>query len=446
MMSYKRLPFSALSALLLLAFASCKKDHRILGNEVLPQSDVLDANSGTDFPVYAHSRPYDSIVSVNTDGKFLGVNDDGSTGKLEVGLCLNANLVVTNVDFGATAELISADLVLAVSPTNFLGNKNSVLSFSVYALDSVMSPSRAYYTSNRRLASSQLIGTSQKSFTVVEGKTALVLPIDRAYAQAIMQNKAALTGQDAFKNVYKGFYIQAATTSDEGIIYRCDLSDDISGLKFLYRSAPTSTTTLDFRFTFNGSTAARFNTARFSPVLALKSQFNGDTAAGADGIYLKGMGGSKAKVQIPFLKHYGDTFNLAINRAEVIFNLDEAYLRSLSSSTLTAYRTPPRLSLLALDSLGRETLTLDQRNSNYISRYDGTYDSNKQRYVFNIPLHAQALLSGKRKNYGFVLVLADPDPIYVAFRDQNVEGLKLQGSNGILKPFFRMDYIRMKNE
>jgi hypothetical protein len=118
----------------------------------------------------------------------------------------------------------------------------------------------------------------------------------------------------------------------------------------------------------------------------------------------------------------------------------------LSSSTLTAYRTPPRLSLLALDSLGRETLTLDQRNSNYISRYDGTYDSNKQRYVFNIPLHAQALLSGKRKNYGFVLVLADPDPIYVAFRDQNVEGLKLQGSNGILKPFFRMDYIRMKNE
>ena len=131
MMSYKRLPFSALSALLLLAFASCKKDHRILGNEVLPQSDVLDANSGTDFPVYAHSRPYDSIVSVNTDGKFLGVNDDGSTGKLEVGLCLNANLVVTNVDFGATAELISADLVLAVSPTNFLGNKNSVLSLSM---------------------------------------------------------------------------------------------------------------------------------------------------------------------------------------------------------------------------------------------------------------------------------------------------------------------------
>lgn len=446
MKCFKSVYFSIFSIFLLLAFASCKKDSRRLGNEVLPDSDVLNATSAKDFPVLAYCKPYDSIVSVNTDAKFLGVNNDGTTGKLEVGLCLNANLIVTNVDFGANAELISANIILAVNDLNILGTKNSVLSFSVFTLDSVLSTSRAYYSTNRRLVSSQLVGSAVTTFSFIEGKTALVIPIDKAYAEGIMKNTAALTGHDDFKQIYKGFYIQAATTTDAGVIYKCDLGSDISGLKFQYRSAPTSTTTLDFRFTFSGGTAVRFNTARFTPVADLKAQFNGDTAAGAAGIYLKGMGGSKAKVQIPFLKNYSDTFKVAINRAEVIFYLDDVYLSSLSSNTLTTYRTAPRLTLLALDSLGRETLTLDQRSSAYISRYDGTYDSNKHRYVFNIPLHAQAILSGKRKNYGFVLVLADPDPLLVAFRDQNVEGIKIQGSNGLSKPVFQMDYIRLKNE
>jgi len=443
---FKNILLSVVSVAMLSSVSSCKKDKRLLGNEALPESDLLNASSAKNYPVYAHCVPYDSIISTNTDAKFLGVNNDGITGLLDVGLCLNANLSVTNVDFGTNAELISANIILAVDPLNILGTKNSVLSFSVFALDSVLSPSKAYYTTNKRVVSSQLVGSVVSSFTVVEGKTALVLPINKVYAEGIMKNTAALTGHDAFKQIYKGFYIQAATVNDAGIIYKCDLSDDISGLKFQYRSAPTSTTTLDFRFTFNGSTASRFNTARFTPTALLAVQFNGDTAAGAEGIYLKGMGASKALVQIPFLKNYSDTFKVAVNRAEVIFYLDPAYLQSLSSSTLSTYRTPPRLSLLALDSLGREALTLDQRSSAYISRYDGNYDSENKRYVFNIPLHTQAVLNGKRKNYGFALVLADPSPLLVAFRDQNVEGVKLQGNNGSLKPVFQMDYIRLPNE
>jgi hypothetical protein len=446
MNSFKRLYLIVFAAIFLLIGFSCKKDKRLLGNEALPESDVLTANSAKNFPVYAHCVPYDSIISLNSDTKFLGVNNDGVTGKLEVGLCLNANLSVTNVDFGSSAELISANIILAVNSLNILGNKNSVLSFSVFALDSVLSPTRGYYTTNRRVVSSQLIGSAITSFTFVEGKTALVLPINKAYAESIMKNTAALTGHDAFKQVYKGFYIQAATTADEGVIYKCDLSDDISGFKLQYRSTPTSTTTLDFRFPFNGATAARYNTSRFTPSSALATQFNGDTAAGAQGIYLKGMGASKARVQIPFLKNYGDTFQVAINRAEVIFNLDPAFLQSINSNTTVVYRTPPLLSLLALDSLGREALTLDQRNSVYNSRYEGNYDSQNHRYVFNIPLHAQALLNGKKKNYGFALVLADPEPLLVAFRDLNVEGLKFQGSDGILKPVFQMDYIRLNDK
>lgn len=435
--------FSALLFLILL-LGSCKKDHRLLGNEAVPESDQLSASSLEGFSVIGFSEKYDSIISLNNASKFIGSNNDGIVGKLDVGLYTNLNISVSDFDFGSSAQLVSAEIILAVSNTNLMGKFSSVINFSVYTLDSTLVTNRAYYTSNNRLHSNNLVAAAPTATTVYQGLPAIRIPIDPLYADGIMKNKAALASNTELQKAYKGFYI-IGSASDEGIIYQADLSSEISGFFIRYKPSPSDTAT-QFRFAFDGSTAARFNTARFTPVPALATQLAGDTAAGDYGIYLKGMGGAKAKVYVPWLKNYGDTFKVAVNRAELFFYPDKTYLASLTTLNSKRYTYPPKLCLFALDSLGRETTLEDLKNVNYVSRFDGSYDTEAQRYVFNIPLHAQAILKGKLKNYGFAIAMVDSDPLYSAFRDLNQESLILQGAKSAQAPQFRIDYIRLKGE
>lgn len=410
----------------------------------MPEEDVLNAASLEGFPIIGFSQKYDSVVSLNSDLKFLGVNNDGVVGKLDIGLYTNFNISVSDLNFGQSAQLVSSEIVLAISNTNFMGNSQSSLTYSVYVMDSVMNYKRAYYTNNTKLHSTNLITVSTSSFTTYAGKTAIRIPMNSTFADQLLHNTPALVNNDYLQNAYRGFYIKTSA-NDEGIIYQCDLSDDISGLYLNYRKTAADTVS-QFRFTFNGPFAARFNTVKFTPVSDLAGQFAGDTALGAQKIYLRGMGAAKAKIYVPWLKNYGDTFKVAVNRAQLFFYLDETFLNSLRSTSNLSYITPPKLCLYALDSLGRETTLLDLKNINYVSRFDGAYDSQNKRYAFNIPLHAQAILRGKIKNYGFALVMTDSDPLYSAFRDLNQQSCILQGASAAKKPTFRLDYIRLKGE
>ena len=117
------------------------------------------------------------------------------------------------------------------------------------------------------------------------------------------------------------------------------------------------------------------------------------------------MGVSRVKVYIPGIKNYSDSFNVAVDRAEVIFNLDPSFPYQ------TGYKPPSNLCLLPVDSINRETFALDQTDATDAVRYDGTFDSTANRYVFNIARHVQAILSGKKNNLGFYLVVANADEL-----------------------------------
>lgn len=444
-MNKQKISFLLVFALLTCVFiTACKKDHRILGNELLPADDQLNATVLSGLAVEAFSKKYDSIVSLNSDQKFLGANNDGSTGKLEVGLYTNMSMGVTSATFATDLVLLSSEIILILDDINYIGGNQSTLTYSVFTLDSTLNYNRAYYTSNTRLHNKQkIVGAGLTNSTTVNGLPALRLPIDSDFAKELMQNTSALSSNEALQKAYKGFYIVAENTGDDGVIFQSILSNQYTGFVLKYKKSASDKDTISFRFSFSGDGAARFNTAKFTPVAALQNQFGGDSLAGANAIFLKGMGASKAKVKIPFLKNYGDTFRVAVNRAEVVFQLDDLFASTLTSGSDNVYRAPSKLCLLALDSLGREILMQDQRNGTYIGRYDGTYDASNKRYVFNIPLQAQAILNGEIKNYGFMLVIADPDPLVAAFRDAYVEGCILQGSSDLGKPAFNLSYVRL---
>ena len=179
----------------------------------------------------------------------------------------------------------------------------------------------------------------------------------------------------------------------------------------------------------------------------LFQQLLGNSSLGNQNLFLKGLGGTKLSVQLPFLnylKSYADSFPIAVNRAEFIFNVDPTFATTVTNGF---YFTPPKLALLPLDSLGKEAFSVDQQTSTDFLRYDGNYDADNNRYVFNIPRHVQAILTGKIKNYGFRLVVADASGIIALRRDNYSERVVLAGNNNqALHPKFNLSFIKYKHD
>ncbi|MDI1356556.1 MAG: DUF4270 family protein [bacterium] len=424
---------------LLLAFFQCKKDHNVLGIEVQPEDDKLGAQYFPNLQVYAHTIGYDSINSFNSSIKYLGSNSDPYFGNLNVGLYMNSNMTVNNLDFGPTAFVTSAEIVLAINNLDYAGDKNAALTYSVYALDSLLSPTRSYYSNNFKLYNkNKLLSVSTSTFSQKDNILSLRFPVDSNYANQILQNPKYLISNTVFQDTYRGFYVTASSGTGEGVIYDCDLDHPSSGFYLYYRASAAPADTIQrFQFTFSGSSSAKFNTSKFQPNQSLNNQMKGDTSLGAEAVFLKGMGATRLKVQIPDLKYRSDSF--AVNRAEVIFNVDPTFAAGTGN-----YNLPPKLALLPMDSLGRETLSVDQSNTINMTRYDGYYDLANKRYIFNIPLHAQAIFRGKKKNHGFYLVVADPLPPYTIRRDNSIDRVIFAGSNKTLKPVLNLSYTLLK--
>src|SRR5436190_19228712 len=256
-MNMKALRSGSLFIACIICLTSCKKDHSVLGVDVQPENDKLSVEVAQNFPVYAHTIGYDSIVSVGDRYKYLGCNNDPLIGKTEVGLYLNPSLPNSNIEFPATAHLSSAEIVLTrlvLEDGNawFQGERDATLSYSVYPLDSTLNVNRFYYSSNVRLNSNQLIGTGTSSLSVYNGVDAMRIPVNVSYAANILQDKTNLSTNEVFQRAYKGFHIKAAITSGEGVIFRYDVKAEVSGFYLYYFDTDTSKTLKTFRFGFDG--------------------------------------------------------------------------------------------------------------------------------------------------------------------------------------------------
>ncbi len=448
----------------LIAFTACKKDNSILGIDGQPENDGLNASFCDTAVITAFTKKYDSIATFNDKLKFLGSNQDPTFGRMDVGLYLNANIPngVTFVSFGDDANLVSSEIVLAVNTLNFVGDQSTALTYSVFGLDSTLDNSRLYFTNNTKLHNkNSLLGVYTGTYSSLDGKLVLRIPIDNNFAKSILNNPQYLIDNSTFLSKYKGFYITAAGSAlnpgtspgSQGVIAHFNLEDPLSGFYLRYQKGTPSATKEDlaFRFQFSGSNALRFNTVKFDASTGnylLNNQLNGDTTLGQQNLFLKGIGATRIKFKIPFLdylKNYADSVPLAINRAEFVFNVDPSFLGVVGTGV---YFTPPKLALLPLDSTGKETYAVDQLSqTDFDLRYGGEYDATNNRYVFNIARHVQAILNKEKKNWGFHLVVANPERSEVIRRDNMAERVVLAGNNNpTLRPRFKVTFIKYKHD
>lgn len=429
-----------------LCFVACKKDKSVLGSNVQPAEDGLSSSFIDNMDVFCYTKKYDSIACYNSRYKFLGHNLDPYFGEVNVGMYLNANLNVSNWDFGTRAKIVSSEIIFAVDFLDFAGDTSALLNYSVFPLNTELNKTLVYLSNNESLHNKTPISTASLKFSLLNGKPVLRIPIDTSYSGPLMRNKNYLVNNETFLAQYKGFYIKTAVSpNSQGTIFKCDLEDETSGFYIRY-----NVDTLEsFKFAFKGSASVKHNTISYTYTNAhpsLKSQLAGDSAAGTSNLFLKGLGVSKLRLYIPNLKNLSDSFGIAVNRAELLLYPDFTNFMQGKISNAIRYNIPTKLSLITCDSVGREKYVIDQINPIDAGRYDGGYDDVRKCYVFNIPRHAQSILNGKTKNYGFYVVVANPESRFTVFRDTYIDRVVLAGSaNNDLRPRFNLSYIKFKN-
>jgi len=145
-------------------------------------------------------------------------------------------------------------------------------------------------------------------------------------------------------------------------------------------------------------------------------------------IYLQTTGGLRSKIFIPNLGTWSDSTNIAINRAELIFQIDSTI------TDLTKFRPSEQLVLTAIDKDGKEYFPSDLAFSSLY--YGGTYNSADKTYRFNIAKHLQEVIEKKKDNYGFYLS--------TAFRSSTFRRVVLKGVTSKTGIRFEVAYSKIK--
>lgn len=390
-----------------LFFSSGCKEPDISSLEVIPESERLGLLNTDTATLISFTLPDDSIRSDETSLNLLGTYNDPVFGIAQAAIYTQIRLSAENVLFGNPSDLIVDSVILSLAYYGIYGN-TSPQSFKVYELAEVMSIDSNYYSTRTFLKKTPEIGSAANlvpnlsDSVVVDGikePPQLRISLNKTIGDYLLKagNNENQTNS-AFLEYFKGLLVILDSTlvpvSGEGAIIYFNMLNPYSRLTVYYQNAAEADT-LKFDFLINDN-CARLTNFKFDR--SGTSIFPSDSIAGNNLIFIQSMAGTKCKIKFPFLENFIDKGRVAINKAEIIFNVED--------NSTTTYSPHSNLFLTDIDSAGNAGFLIDQFEG--AEHYGGTYNSSTKQYVFNITRHVQYLLTnyyeGKNYNYGMYLM------------------------------------------
>lgn len=453
-MTKLRIAFVFLS--LIIAFACKKGKHdeaSVIGLDVQPENDLVGVTITDSVSLYMFTQKVEAVRSYNDQYKFLGSNQDPIFGRTDASIYTNFSISnnLTNLTFGANPVLDSAEMVIRFTG-DVIGDTATSLTFEVHTLNQKLDGVTTYSTNTTIPYASSKVSTLVGTIKPRGTAACLVLRLDNNLAEYILKTNSNLLNNTAFQNAYKGFYITTSNSAlgapGSGSIRRFDLNDALSGVTIYYHDGnSTSSKGQKFVFSFSGSDALRFNHIEHDytkgAIQNLDSQLNGSesvaTSFGNANVYLNCFGGTRVKINLPYLKNFTDSQHVSISRAELIIKIDE----NISPYNIK-YGYPSNLALLACRADGTEELVYDQLDASDFVKYGGNYDATNKQFVFNIARQIQKILIEKISYNGFYLVNALPNYSSVARRDNRLQRVVFGGKMNVnFKPVFKVTYIKL---
>ncbi|MGE0020763.1 MAG: DUF4270 domain-containing protein [Draconibacterium sp.] len=415
--TYKNIKqFGVILVVLLGVFYGCN-DYSNIGLEVLPAGDLLTIKNTLikdDISSFTHSE--DSIRTDEASHSLLGSFNDSLFG-------------VTTIDFAAQFRLsgfpdfgehnpqpdsISLYLYYRV----IYGDTVTKQRLKVYELESAIDPDFDYKqdVDLKGLASDELLGqieftpkvkidsASQDTFYQL-----IRVPLDFTLAEKLFNaDSVDVVNNDVFLDFFKGLYIESEKISNQGgtiLTLETQGSGNFSGsgvVLFYHNDSLKSAVDVNkdsvLLMPYEISQfSARINhidhdysSAPFYP--NLNSETTQDSL-----IFVQANGGLKSKIFIDDLTSWKDSINTAINKAELIFQIDTV------ASQIHRFPPPDQLLFTVIDSTGKELLPIDYVFS---PAFYGGGLREDYTYHFNITQHMQKIIEGEAGNFGFYLTPA----------------------------------------
>lgn len=396
---------------LLIALTGCEEQSSI-GVEVLPAGDLISIRNTTeDTRSYTHSE--DSIRTDEPRRSLLGSFVDSLFGITTINFAAQFRLY-DFPDFGKNPEVDSVKLYLYYRI--IYGDTITKQKFSVYELESPLDVDSKYTqdVDLKSMAYDDLIGEYEYTPRVrLDSATAdtfyqlINIPIDNSLGQKLIDaDSLDMVNNDVFLEYFKGLYIETEKlTTQGGAILSLEAVQqgtfNGSALAVFYhndsiKSVAGGDSSMIMPYIIS-QYSARVNHIDHDYTQApFYDHLNSETIQDSL-IYVQATGGLKSKILIDELSSWGDSVNTAINKAELIFQIDTI------ASEVHKYTPPLQMLFTIVDSVGVERLPID-----YVfnpSFYGGALRSD-YTYHFTITQHIQEIIIGNARNYGFYLTPA----------------------------------------
>lgn len=383
----------------LVALWSCN-DQNDLGIGILPQEDLISVyNMVVNEGIQGYTYLEDSIVTSTANSNLLGSLHEPTFGKTTVDFATQFRLT-SFPDFGTNPVVDS--VVLYFFYTTIYGDHTSPQRLKVYELSGSLDPDFEYnqhvdlksMSYDKVLADFEYIPATKLDTVDNDTTYLMAIPLDKSIGEKIVYaDSLDLINNDVFLELFKGLYIESEAVSEDG-----------SGALITLQAAATSS--------FQGSamvvyynndendveepdTLSRpFIITQYSArVSGIEHDYSGTPFENdldkeeieKEHIYVQPTGGLKSKIIIPSLGDWKDSINFAINKAELIFKIDEEI------SDIENFAPPSSLIFTFIDTDGEERIPVDY----YFSPdyYGGILDTSDYTYSFNITQHMQRIIN-----------------------------------------------------
>lgn len=399
---------------LLILFVSCEENND-LGMDLLPSEDLIEVRSLVEkSSISSYTYREDSIKTDESSKSLIGIFNDPEFGKTKIDFAAQFRLQAYP-EYGTNPVVDSVKLFLYYR--GVYGDTVTPQTFNVYELETALDVDADYYqgTDLKSLASDQLIG--QREYTPqirLDSASAdtffqlISIPLDNSLGEKLVNaDSLQMVNNDVFLEYFKGLYIETEKDTDEGgAILQLDAAANSSfqgSAMVVYYNNDENMEADEPDTLLNPYVITQFS-ARVNSIqhdyseTAFFDNLNADT--GDDSlIYVQSTGGLKSKIYIDDLSLWKDSVNIAINKAELVFQIDTL------ASEVEKYPPPRQLLFTVLDEEGREFLPADYMFSPVF--YGGAMNPNDYTYKFNITQHIQQIIDDEDvKNLGFFLTTA----------------------------------------
>ena len=402
-----------LSAIFLLTFmSSCKKK-----GELVPNFDdsSFDVNFTDTVSLVTSVVREDSLRTDVSSLNLLGQYYDPEFGLTTAAIYSQVLLSGVNVDFGTPVVLDS--VVLSFKYNNYYGKKDG-LTVNVYELTDDMDASTAYYSNQyfnydpTPIGSRSFLPNVNDSVLVdtVMSAPQLRIKLDNSFGQKLLNASGTvdLSNNTSFLQFFKGFYIVPASSAldsvpgsiaqkttlspGDGSMVYFDLNSSVSKLTLYY----TNTSTLDsdsYDFIISADCAKFSAFDHDYSGTDIENQLSGsgqDTTL----LYVQPLAGVKTKIELPYIQKLKDQGNVAINKAELVFSIEQGSDED--------FEAPSSIALVGIDEDGKSVFLTDFfEGTEY---FGGSMEPSTKTYTFNISRHVHEIVYGTTPNYGLYLI------------------------------------------